>query len=143
MDTDTIKHLDYVQCTISRMSDTSFKIKGLAITIASAFIGIYVKTGNFNFLCVLIFPLILFWILDSYYLQQERKFRAIYDILIDKDHHFDLKIHKFDIPLDKIKGRKYNLFSAIISKTEVWFYLGMILSILICFWIIHCKAYFG
>ena len=33
MDTDTIKHLDYVQSAISRMADTSFKIKGLAITI--------------------------------------------------------------------------------------------------------------
>lgn len=43
MDTDTIKHLDYVQSAIYRMADTSFKIKGLAITIVSAFVGIYVK----------------------------------------------------------------------------------------------------
>ena len=65
MDTDTIKHLDYVQSAISRMADTSFKIKGLAITIVSAFVGIYVKTGDVYFLWALIFPLVLFWFLDS------------------------------------------------------------------------------
>lgn len=140
MDVDSIKHLDYIQNAISRMADASFKIKGLAITIVSAFIGIYVKTINVNFLWALIFPIVLFWILDSYYLQQERKFRAIYDILIDKEHYFGFKIRKFDIPLEKIKGCRYKLFSVMISKTEICFYLGIIISILICCWIITCKA---
>ena len=139
MDTDTIKHLDYVQCTISRMSDTSFKIKGLAITIVSAFVGIYAKTGDVYFLWALIFPLVLFWFLDSYYLQQERKLRAIYDILIGKEH-LGFEIHKLDIPLDKIKGCRYNLFSVMVSKTESCFYFGMILLILIYSWVIYCMA---
>lgn len=140
MDTDTIKHLDYVQSAISRMADTSFRIKGLAITIVSAFVGIYVKTGDDYFLWALIFPLVLFWFLDSYYLQQERKLRAIYDILIGKEHHFGFKIRKLDIPLDKIKGCRYNLFSVMVSKTERCFYFGMIMLILIYCWIIYCKA---
>lgn len=140
MDTDTIKHLDYVQSAISRMADTSFKIKGLAITIVSAFVGIYVKTGDVYFLWALIFPLVLFWFLDSYYLQQERKLRAIYDILIGKEHHFGFKIHKLDIPLDKIKGCRYNLFSVMFSKTERCFYFGMIMLILIYCCIIYCKS---
>lgn len=140
MDADTIKHLDYIQNAISRMADTSFKIKGLAITVVSAFIGIYVKTSNINFLWALIFPLVLFWILDSYYLQQERKLRAIYNILINKEHHFGFKIRKFDIPLEKIKGCRYKLFSVMVSKTEICFYLGIIVLILISCMMIYCKT---
>lgn len=32
------KHLDYVQNAIIRMADNSFKIKGLCVTIVSAFL---------------------------------------------------------------------------------------------------------
>lgn len=142
MDADTIKHLDYVQSAISRMADASFKIKGLAITVVSAFVGIYVKTKDIHFLLVIILPLILFWILDSYYLQQERKFRALYDILIGKETHYG-SVRKFEMPLDKIKGGQNKFISAMFSITEWGLYAGLGGLLLIYCGILKCKACCG
>ncbi|HAU86090.1 MAG TPA: hypothetical protein DCW90_11520, partial [Lachnospiraceae bacterium] len=100
MDADKIKHLDYVQNAINRMADNSFKIKGLTITLFSAFVGIYVKTGELQFLLATVLPIFLFWLLDAYYLQQERKFRAIYNELIGKSNN--LRIRSFEMPLNKV-----------------------------------------
>lgn len=142
MDADTIKHLDYVQSAVSRMADASFKIKGLAITVVSAFVGIYVKTKDVHFLFVIILPLILFWILDSYYLQQERKFRALYDILIGKENQFGT-VRKFEMSLDKIKGECYKFISAMFSITEWWLYVGLVGLLLIYCGFLKYKACCG
>lgn len=136
MDADKIKHLDYVQNAITRMADNSFKIKSLTITLLTAFVGIYVKTGEERFLKVTIFPLLLFWILDSYYLQQERKFRAIYDGLIGKNNQ--LRIRPFEMPLKKVKGAYYCFLRVMFSKTERLLYLGLIIIIVLYSWILQC-----
>ncbi len=79
MSEEQIKHLEFIQNVITRMNANSFQIKGWTITIVAALLAIYVSTKNEYFVLVSLFPIIVFWFLDSYYLMQERKFRGLYN----------------------------------------------------------------
>lgn len=79
MTSEQLKHLDYIQSAINRMADNSFKVKGWMVTLISALMALYVNTEKISFLLVAFIPMFVFWFLDAYYLQQERKFRGLYD----------------------------------------------------------------
>ena len=79
MNEEKIKHLEFIQGVINRMNSNSFQIKGWMITIVAALLALYASSSNVAYIFVGIVPTILFWLLDSYYLQQERKFRGVYD----------------------------------------------------------------
>ena len=76
---DQIKHLEFIQAVITRMNANSFQLKGWSIAIVSALLALYANSNNVIYIFVAIIPTLLFWGLDAYYLQQERKFRGVYN----------------------------------------------------------------
>lgn len=132
------KHLDYVQNAITRMADNSFKIKGLCVTIVSAFLGLCVKHGEPKMLLVLCLPVVIFWLLDAYYLQQERKFRCIYNNLTGNPTSCKVRIRPFAMPIKDIKGKEFNVVSSMFSKTECILYVPLLLCN-IALWLILYK----
>ena len=70
-----IEEIKIIQDIIKRMADNSFKIKAWAITVVVA--TLLIKT-NLNNSYIALIPLLTFWFLDAYYLQQEKIFREIY-----------------------------------------------------------------
>ncbi len=70
-----IEEIKIIQDIIKRMADNSFKIKAWAITVVVA--TLLIKT-NLNNGYIALIPLLTFWFLDAYYLQQEKIFREIY-----------------------------------------------------------------
>ena len=132
MDEKKIKHLEFIQSNISRMNQCSFQMKGWMIAIVSALLALFASSinaetgeGTNTFLFVAIIPTIIFWSLDSYYFQQERKFRGIYNDLLDSKK----EILEFSMPLNKYKGGQYNWFFVLWSKTEVLLYLPVIIGL--------------
>lgn len=73
------KHLEMIQSVISRMSANSFSLKGWAVTLVSGIFVLASKDTNKAYFLVAYVPIIIFWGLDSYYLLQERLFRALYN----------------------------------------------------------------
>lgn len=137
MKEEEIKHLEFIQNIITRMNTNSFQIKGMAVTIVSALLAIYASEKNPDFILITIFPLILFWFLDSYYLTQERKFRGVYNDLL-KDNPNNLK--PFEMRPDLYKGGKYSFWSVFFSKTIWTIYLIVILvMVAIYLYLKHCK----
>ena len=131
-----IKHLEFIQSNISRMNQCSFKMKGWMITIDSALLALFAasidkNTGSVNtiYLFVAAIPIIIFWILDSYYLQQERKFRGLYNDIVE-DLNED-KIKEFSMPLEKYEGCKYCIINIMFSITEWPVYLLMGIALII------------
>lgn len=122
------KHLEFIQTNISRMNANSFQIKGWTITIVSALIALYVGNQNALFLYVSLFPILLFWGLDAYFLQQERKFRGLYNDVADLT---DNKVKPYDMNLARYNTSKYLFRKVIISTTLIVFYLSIIILILI------------
>lgn len=76
MSPEEIKHLEFIQNVITRMNTNSFQIKGWSIVIASALLAVYASNQNNYFFLAAVFPTLVFWFLDAYYLSQERKFRG-------------------------------------------------------------------
>ena len=122
-----IKHLELIQSIITRMNSNSFQIKGWAITIVSALLALYAgKDENTTFILVAIAPTLLFWFLDAYYLQQERKFRGLYIAAIE---------HKVKVFTMDITKYKETYSSAFWSKT-IWILYSSIISLLFIGWLL-------
>lgn len=131
-----VKHLEFIQSNIARMNQCSFQMKGWMLTIVSALLALYASSINAEtgvginmFIYIAIAPTLIFWVLDSYYLQQERKFRGVYSDLINPEKCG--QINPFAMPLNKYDGCKYCLFNIMWSKTEFLLYLPVIVGLII------------
>jgi hypothetical protein len=71
--------MEMTQSIVSRMASNSFLLKGWCVTLVSALLALASKDSNTKFILVAYFPVMMFWILDSYFLWQERLFRKLYD----------------------------------------------------------------
>ena len=112
-----IEHLKFIQSTITRMNTNSFMIKGWSLTITSALLALYASTDNIKFILIAIIPTFLFWLLDTYYLQQERKFRGIYNDVAKLTPETEcIDVRLFEMPIDKYKDGKYCYCNVFISK---------------------------
>ena len=125
MSDEKIKHLEFIQNVITRMNTNSFQIKGWTVTIVSALLAIYASTKNNDFVLVGILPAMIFWFLDTYYLNQERKFRGLYnDVGGITDHPKEIKL--FAMRPDLYTGGTYSYWSAFFSSTILMLYLSII-----------------
>ena len=125
MTPDNIKHLEFIQNVITRMNANSFQIKGWSIVIVSAMLAIYASSNNSFFFIAATFPTIVFWFLDSYYLNQERKFRGLYnDVAGITENPKDIKL--FEMRPDLYIGKKYSYWSSFFSITILKMYLSIV-----------------
>jgi hypothetical protein len=77
-----LKHLEFLQAVIARMSNSSFLFKGWAVTVAAAltaFAGTTDKGPLRVALVGAVLSSLLFWGLDGYYLWIERRYRELYN----------------------------------------------------------------
>jgi len=129
------KHLEFIQNIVTRMNTNSFHIKGWAVTIVSALLAIYASSKNEYFILAAIFPAVVFWFLDSYYLSQERKFRGLYnDVAGVSETPRDIK--PFAMRPDLYVGGKYSYYSSFWSRTIVALYLPVVMVLIalsVCF----------
>lgn len=125
-----IKHLEFIQGIVNRMGANSFQMKGWMITIVSALLAFYSSTGQKSILLFAILPTALFWGLDAYYLQQERKFRGMYnDVAKVTDNPPPIK--PFAMPLNLYMGGKYSFWDCLTSQTILPLYLFVVVVLLI------------
>ncbi len=73
------KHLELIQGVINRMAGNSFHLKGWSVVLVSALFALAASDTNANFVLLAFLPAIAFWVLDGYFLQQERMYRKLYE----------------------------------------------------------------
>ena len=122
-------HLTFIQNVITRMNSNSFQLKGWCITVFAAILAIYTSTENEYFILIAIPTTLIFWILDTYYLLQERKFRGLYnDIAGLSENPITTKTFEMNPSVyTKDVSSKYKYFSVFWSKTIWVLYLSIIL----------------
>ncbi|MDR0206769.1 MAG: hypothetical protein LBI45_05890 [Bacteroidales bacterium] len=123
------------------MNTNSFQLKGIAITIVSALLAIYASSQNVIFVYLGIPPTLLFWFLDCYYLQQERKFRGVYNDVaglkkIIEVKPYEMPIHKYTKKIDK----QFSYCNVFFSKTIFWLYFSIILFLVIIGFVLICSC---
>jgi hypothetical protein len=74
-----IKHMEMLQAVIARLAGNSFLMKGWALTLTVAFLGLAVNKDQWGLAASAVIPISVFWLLDTYYLRAERLFRSLYE----------------------------------------------------------------
>ena len=129
-----VEHLKMTQAVINRLGSNSFLVKSWSMTIIVAAMVLIAKPDmqNSYFVLVLIIPALGFWILDGYFLWQERLFRKVYgEIRVQSDTDFEMN------PMKHRNEPKCSWLSAIFSLTLVIFYIVEIVFIIGVFVIIQ------
>ena len=127
-----VQHLEMIQHVIERMSQNSFALKGWAMTLVVAVCALAANGSERKIAFVAYVPITVFWFLDSYYLQKERKFRALYNNVLVGDSS-----KSFNMDISHINDKRTKYFFCLFSITEWLFYLGMLFGITVVFyWII-------
>jgi hypothetical protein len=124
MDEVKIRHLEMIQGVITRMAQNSFALKGWAVTLVSALFALSVMGTNQAYCFLAYVPISVFWFLDSYYLQMERRFRVLYDEVAaceTADKLFSMK------PGSAAADKKTLYVQSLLSFTEAVFYLPLVL----------------
>lgn len=131
MNDNKIKHLEFLQSTISRMNNSSLQVKGWCIAIVAALMAVFATRqthdgGNdIRILIVTLLPVLVFWFLDSYFLTLEKDLRITYEI-VSGLRKSEVTITDFEIMPALGKSEKTSYISVLFSKTEIWFYLMVI-----------------
>lgn len=120
-----LKHLEFIQNVITRMNSNSFQLKGISVTIVAAIYAVYASTNKVSLLFVGLIPTFIFWVLDTYYLQQERKYCSIYENVAGIKN--DIKVPAFGMSTSEFKKGKYSFPSVFWSRTVALLYGLMIL----------------
>ena len=120
-------HLEMIQNIINRLSRNSFLIKGWSVILISAFFALAAANSKIYFVFLSYFPLIVFWILDAYFLWQERLFRALYDY-VRKLQEEDVD---FSMNTSIVEKQVSPWVNVVISKTLLLFHGTIFISILV------------
>jgi hypothetical protein len=126
VETEKLKHLEFIQNVITRMNTNSFQIKGMAVTISAALLALYASNKNSYFIIIGILPVFIFWFLDSYYLTQERRFRGLYEDVVSFSET-NTQVKPFSMNTSKYEGGKYSYLHVFWSRTICILYLPLIL----------------
>ena len=128
------KHLEFIQGGINRMAGNLFFLRGWTITLIAALFAFFVKDANTDFIFVVYFPVIIFWILDGYFLSQERLFRALYNHVRKLDEkEIDFSMNTSEYNEDKKNGWVCSMF----SSTLLFFYLPLVGVMLLITYLIN------
>jgi len=92
------KHLELIQGVINRMAGNSFQLKGWSVVLVSALFALAANDARVYFVYLAYLPAIAFWVLDGYFLWQERMYRRLYDAVrrqTDSDSDFSMNAYEY------------------------------------------------
>jgi len=76
---ENVKHLEWILGIVVRMNGNSFLIKSWCLTVTAATYGFAVNRVDWRLTVIGMLAVLGFWLLDTYFLRQERLFRLLYD----------------------------------------------------------------
>ncbi len=92
------KHLELIQGVINRMASNSFQLKGWSVVLVSALFALAANDARVYFVYLAYLPAIAFWVLDGYFLWQERMYRKLYDAVRQQtgpDSDFSMNAYQY------------------------------------------------
>ena len=131
MEEEHVKHLEFIQNVINRMSNNSFLLKGWNVTVSSAILALNISSPNPLFAIVALLSSLSFWGLDAYYLRQERLFRSLYDNLrVSATTKKAKNVEVFSLNTDKYETQVPSWFRTLWSKSIIWLH-GVVIAVVI------------
>ena len=137
--TNKIKHLEMIENIIERMAKNSFQLKAWTMTLVVLIGGLAANDTERKFIIIAFIPIVVFWLLDAYYLRLERQYRILYKTVSEKR---DDEIN-FSMDLSQIQNmsiadsKKICLLNCLLSVTEVIFYLPISIALGVIIYILN------
>ena len=97
-----IRYLEAIQRVIDRLSNTSFILKGWAVSLVAGLMALAASGANQGYVMVTYIPIVVFWLLDAYFLMMERQYRKLFEENMDLSlevRYFALKRKKATFPM--------------------------------------------
>lgn len=83
-----------IQTVVARLASNSFILKGWSVTLASVLLGFAGRQEDAQLARLTLLPTFAFWVLDAYYLAQERQYRNLFSLA----RRGSSDIFAFDVP---------------------------------------------
>ena len=118
-----IKHIEMIEHIIERMAKNSFQLKEWTMTLVAAVGALVSQSSDKRFIIFAFVPILGFWVLDSFYLQQERKYKLLYKNIIAKDEadiDFNMDTSIATGTIQEMK--RLCFYKCMFSVSEIWFY---------------------
>lgn len=120
-----LEHLKLIGSVIDRMASNCLRLKEWFVTVVSAIVGFCFTKSEPRLLIVAGGVLLAFWVLDAYYLQQERKFRDLYDAIVESEKEF---IPSFSMNVSVVRSNQ-SYFKALLGSWATFGFYGIVLVI--------------
>lgn len=130
-----LKHLEFVQQAINRMASNLFILKGWTVTLIAAMFALAAKESRDLYFLLAYFPTLMFWLLDGYFLAQERCFRSLYDHVrrLDEDAiDFSMDTQPF-----KASPTRNKWSHALFSPTLLIYYGVLLVAMSLLWWLVR------
>lgn len=121
-----IAHLTFIQGVINRMGQNSFLLKGWSVTVVAALFALESQGTNKLFILVAYFPAFMFWLLDAFFLYQEKLYRKLYE----KVAKGELNSDEFTLNAEGMRQNVESYAVVAFSKTLLPFY-GTIIGVIV------------
>ena len=132
-----LKHLEMLQAVISRMAKNSFLLKGWNVVLVSAIFVLASSESKSQIVFLAYLPSAAFWLLDGYFLRQERLFRKLYDKVRAMGEN-DIDFSMNTMPID---NEVASWLSVAVSRTLLLFHGAIILTVTAAWllpMVLHC-----
>jgi hypothetical protein len=73
-----------IQAIITRLAGNSGALKGFAVTVVTALLGVSINTHKASYAWLGTYPVVVLGLLDAYYLALERRYRELYNNAVDE-----------------------------------------------------------
>lgn len=126
-----LRHLEFIQQAINRMASNLFLLKGWTVTLIAAMFALAAKESRDLYFLLAYFPTVMFWLLDGYFLSQERRFRSLYD------HVRKLQESAIDFSMDTQPFKESpprNRWSRALLSPTLLIYYGVLLAAMSLVW---------
>lgn len=132
-----IRHLEMIQGVVNRMANNSFLLKSWSVVLVSALFVLAKQDSETFFILLAFLPVLAFWVLDGYFLWQERLYRKLYD-KVRKMNESDID---FSMDTSSLRREVKTWRQTVFSRTLNIFYIPIIVIIVILTSIFYfCKG---
>ena len=125
-----IRYLEAIQRVIDRLSNTSFILKGWAVSLVAGLMALAASGTNHGYVLVAYIPIVVFWLLDAYFLMMERQYRQFFE------ENMDLSREVKCFTLKREKATFHMFAEAALSITMLLTYVPLIGAILIAMFVL-------
>ncbi len=133
-----IKHLEMIQNVIERMARNSFQLKGWTMILVSVVGTLATQSASKKCLLFAFIPVLGFILLDTFYLQQERKYRQLYkNVTLKKEEEIDFNLNANLAIGDANEMKRLCFFNCLCSFSILVFYIAITAALIALLFILN------